>query len=62
MLKELSTLEGLENDGTAKTQLEFEMRLHSAEESLNKTQRLLAEKTEENKRLKEQLDQLTSIF
>ena len=58
MLRELSTIEGAENV-TIKSQIELEMRLHSAEEALDKTERVLSEKSEENKRLKEQINQLT---
>jgi len=43
-----------------KSQLELEMRLHSVEESLDKSERLLAERNEETRRLNEQITQLTS--
>ena len=59
LLRDLSTIEGAENV-TIKSQIELEMRLHSAEEALDKTERVLSEKSEENKRLKEQINQLTS--
>ncbi|CAG7717088.1 unnamed protein product [Allacma fusca] len=59
LLRDLSTIEGVENV-TIKSQIELEMRLHSAEEALDKTGRALSEKNEENKRLREQINQLTS--
>jgi uncharacterized membrane protein affecting hemolysin expression len=59
LLRELSSVEGIET-GTVKSQIELEMRLHSAEESLDRTEKLLAEKNDENKRLNEDINQLTS--
>jgi len=59
LLRELANVDGMET-GAINSQLELEMRLHSAEESLNKMERYLADKTEENKRLKEHTNQLTS--
>lgn len=61
LLRELANVDGMET-GAMNSQLELEMRLHSAEESLNKMERYLTDKTDENKRLKEHATQLTSKF
>ncbi|ODN04929.1 Bicaudal D-related protein [Orchesella cincta] len=59
LLRELGNVDGLDT-GAIKSQIELEMRLHAAEEALNKSERFLSDKNEENKRLKEENNQLTS--
>lgn len=59
LLRELGNIDGLDT-GAVKSQIELEMRLHAAEEALNKSERFLADKTDENKRLKEENNRLTS--
>lgn len=60
LLRELANVEIQLGAFGNNSQIELEMRLHSAEESVNKMERFLAEKTDQNKRLKEQANQLTS--
>lgn len=60
-MRELGNIEGMDT-GAIKSQIELEMRLHAAEEALNKSERYLSDKTDENKRLKEENNQLTSEF
>lgn len=61
LLRELANIDGMDT-GTIKSQIELEMRLHAAEEALNKSERFLSDKTDENKRLKEENNQLTSKY
>ena len=58
-MRELGNVDGLDT-GAIKSQIELEMRLHAAEEALNKSERFLSDKTDENRRLKEENNQLTS--
>ncbi|OXA52806.1 bicaudal D-related protein homolog [Folsomia candida] len=61
LLRELANVDGMQTGAFSNnSQLELEMRLHSADESVNKMERVLAEKSDENKRLKDHATQLAS--